>query len=105
MSLADELAACQLVEEFAFQIRVELPVEVSQRLEVAEAGRLQGGSDFVTGAMEKLVLQEKLEKIAVFEAVAARFAQPQVKLDAGPRHAQIFELFTKAVYAHGKMSL
>ena len=63
--LANELASGQIEDLTAFDGRVETPVEVFQRLEVAEAGGLFASFQLALGAHVEFVLQEQFQELNV----------------------------------------
>jgi DNA-binding helix-hairpin-helix protein with protein kinase domain len=77
--VADELAAGQIVNLFAFDRGVEGEVELVQVFGLAEHGRLDAPADLPAGADIQFVLKDQFQKLDVFQAIAGRLAQSNVE--------------------------
>src|SRR5579884_2593317 len=90
-ALAEEAAAGQVVDLLLLDRRVEGPVEVLQRLQLAEAGRLGAALQLAVGADGQLVLEDQLQELGMAEVIAGGFLQAEIERLQQARQPQLLE--------------
>lgn len=95
--LADEVPRRQFIETVPFDVRVERPVKVFERLHFPEAGDPGSPFDLVLIPEVQFILNEQLQEFLVAQAIAFRFLQPDFQTRSQSRKPKLpehrFEIF------------
>ena len=87
--IANEPAGGQVEDRLLRQRRVERPVELVERLDFAEGGRLHATIDQPLVADHQLVLQDQFQELGVAQVVAGGFLQSHVERLGQAREPQL----------------
>src|SRR6185369_2576921 len=87
-----QVAAAGQIEDLLLLHRgIEGPLEVVERLVLAEAGGFQATLELAIGADREFVLEDQLQELAMVQGVALRFLQAHVQTGKQPRQTQLAE--------------
>ena len=100
----EKVTGPQIIDAAAINGRVELEVELFERLEVAKASFLEPAGKLALGASFEFILNQQTQKVEVGQLLFLRLLQPQLQAVHQASQAQLLELLDEMLIVTHRIS-